>query len=313
MEQSMEIAGKNQADFLRLRGRRLVEAGGVFWTEFDLGSRYFMSLPDHALPASSVTEIDGMLKSVNALAARYPSLSRPGLESGIYLIRDKQFSQLNVHKNIRKRVRQGLNACEIRPVTATELLVQGLQCNLDTMNRQGRFNKEFGIPENWKRFVDAAFQMPAVCVYGAFIEGELAAYILGCYDDGWMHLLYQNSRTDMLKSSPNHALAFFAIRTSMDDDRVNAVCCGPKAVLRTEGLDEFKIRMGYNLEPQQVAVQFHPSIAPVLTSAPVVNGLQFLRRIRPENNSIQRTTAFVSVAREGRLSALANRLPVRVL
>jgi hypothetical protein len=254
-----------------------------------------------------------MLKSVNAVAARYPTLNRPGLESGVYVVRDKEYSQLTPHKHYRKKVRVGLEACEIRPVTAAELLTQGLRCNLDTMNRQGRFNREFGIPENWQRFVGAAFEMPAVCVHGAFVEGELAAYILGCFDDGWMHLLYQNSRTEMLKSYPNHALAFYAIRTSLDDDRVKTVCTGTKAVLSHEGLDEFKIRMGYNLEPMQVAVQFHPALSAVLASAPVVHALQSLQRMRPDNETIERTAAFLSVAREGRLSASVHGLPMRVI
>ncbi len=181
------------------------------------------------------------------------------------------------------------------------------------MNRQGRFNKEFGIPENWRRFVSAAFEMPAIRVHGAFVEGELAAYILGCFDDGWVHLLYQNSRTETLKSYPNHALNFSAVRASLDDDRVTAVCSGPKAVLSAEGLDEFKIRLGYNLEPQQVAVQFHPALSPLLTSAPAVHALQSLQRMRPEDHRIHRTAAFVSVAREGRLSAPAQGLPARAM
>jgi hypothetical protein len=296
----VNIQGENQANFLRSRGRKVVAAGGVYWCDFNLGSRLMMAFPDHAAADPPSEEIASLLNTTNSLAARYPALRHPGLESGIYVVRDRDYRLESVHKHTRKRVRTGLAACEIRPVSLEELLHQGLRCNLDTQGRQGRFHPEFGTPRLWERVVRAAFDSPGVSVTGAFIEGQLASYILQCLDDGWVHKLYQNSRTDLMHQSPNHALSFSTITAALADPRVKAVCSGPKTLLCEDGLHDFKSRMGYQVEPVHVAVQFHPAIAPFATSAPALLALRALRRMRPDDTRLQRAAAFLSVAREGR-------------
>ena len=191
-----------------------------------------------------------------------------------------------------------------------ELLHQGLRCNLDTQARQGRFNPEFGTPRLWERLVRTAFDSPGVSVTGAFIEGQLASYVLQCFDDGWVHKLYQNSRTDLLKHSPNHVLQFRTITAALADPRANAVCSGPKTLLYEDGLHDFKTRMGYQIEPVRVAVQLHPAIARVAASAPVVLALRALQRLRPDDITLQRAAAFLSVAREGRQWRPAAGVPI---
>jgi hypothetical protein len=226
------------------------------------------------------------------------------------VVRDKDYRLESVHKHMRKRVRSGLAACEIRPVLLEELLHQGLRCNLETQARQNRFTPEFGTPRLWERLVRAAFDSSGVSVTGAFIEGQLASYIFQCFDDGWVHKLYQNSRTDLLNHSPNHALQFSTITAALADPRVNAVCSGPKTLLYEDGLHDFKTRMGYQVEPAHVAVQLHPAIAPFAASAPAVLALQALQRLRPDDARLQRVAAFLSVAREGRQWRPTAALPV---
>ncbi len=306
----MNIQGENQANFLRLRGRKVVAAGGVYWCDFNLGSRLMMAFPDHVAADPQPEEIASLLRTTVSVAARYPTLSQPGLEGGIYVLRDKDYRLESVQKQMRKRVRTGLAACEIRPVSLEELLHQGLRCNLDTQARQGRFNPEFGTPRLWERLVRAAFDSPGVSVLGAFIEGHLASYILQCVDDGWVHKLYQNSRTDLMHHSPSHALSFSTIMAALADPLVKAVCTGPKTLLYEDGLHAFKTRMGYQVEPTRVAVQLHPAIAPIAASAPVVLTLRALQRLRPGDIRLQRAAAFLSVAREGRQWRPAAGVPV---
>jgi hypothetical protein len=258
-------AGENLATFLRLRGRHVYRAGGVFWTEFDIGSRMLMSFPDQAIPTHS-SDIADLLSAENALAARYPCAEGQGVPGGLYLYRKPVYSLSDVQRQMRKAVRRGLECCQIRSLSADELLKQGLELNLDTMRRQRRFSPEFGDAFHWHRFVTAVMDCPFVHATGAFIDGQLAAYIIGCRDANWMHLLYQYSRQAMMPQRPNHALAYCALAQALEDPAVQVVSCGPRPLELDEGLHAFKTRLGYEDEPMEVAVQFHPWLAPLLAS-----------------------------------------------
>lgn len=263
--------GANLATFLRLRGRTVIQAAGVFWTGFEPGSRFLMSLPDQAIP-DQPAEIQALLRSERALAARYPAAEGQGIPSGLYLYRRRTYSLTDVHRQLRNGVRRGLDHCEIRPVTPDELRQQGLELNRDTLVRQKRRSAEFGEQAGWNRLVDAVEACRAfVVATGAFVEGKLAAYIIGCRDGGWMHLLYQYSRSSLLEMHPNHALAYSVIAQALEDPAIEIISNGPKMLFEEDGLHKFKVRLGYEDVPAAVAIQFHPWIAPALASRTAVN------------------------------------------
>jgi hypothetical protein len=262
-----------------------------------------MSLPEHALPPTRPEESLSLLRQENMLALRYPSLTQGGLSGGLYICRDKNYSIQNVARGFRSAVKAGLAHCEIRPLLPAELLTQGLECNRDTMLRQGRENAEFSDPRRWQRFVDAAWQVPAIEVTGAFVDGRLAAYQLGCLDDGCWNIAYAFSRTSLLEHRPNHALMFSTLERTLRRADVAAVCAGPKTVLVEDGLHDFKTRIGFELEPHQVVIRFHPALESALVSWPVMKLARILRTTRPANLQFMRAEAFLKAARAARTGA----------
>ena len=244
-------------------------------------------------------------------AARYPSPHGQGIPSGLYLHRRHSYSLSDVHRQLRNGVRRGLDNCVIRAVTPDELREQGLELNLDTLARQKRHNPEFGEKAGWHRFVNAVESCdPFVVATGAFIEGKLAAYIIGCQDNGWMHLLYQYSRAALLPLHPNHALAYSVIARALEDPAVEIISNGPKVLFQEDGLHQFKTRLGYEVEPMEVAIQFHPWAAPVLTSRVAVNASARLSSHMPQRADYAKASQILECAYR---TKMATRLPAGVI
>jgi len=295
--------GENLAVFLRLRGRKVIPAAGVFWTDFEPNSRFLMSFPDQAIPAGS-SEISALLRSERALAARYPSVEGDGITSGLYLYRRRAYSLSDVHRQLRNGVRRGLEHCEIRPVTPDELRREGLALNRDTLARQKRESTEFGGKPGWRRFVDAVEACrPFVEATGAFVDGKLAAYIIGCKDNGWMHLLYQYSRASLMPMHPNHALAYSVIARALEDPAIKMICNGPKVLLQEDGLHQFKTRLGYEVEPQQVAIQVHPWASPLLVNRAAANFAAAIGRRLTGRSRITKPLQIIEAAYRTQLAA----------
>jgi len=165
------------------------------------------------------------------------------------------------------------------------------------MKRQHRFHPEYGNAVQWKRFVEAVGKSAAIRATGAFIDGRLAAYVITCHEDGWVHHLEQMSRIEDLGKFPNHALTFRVIQDAMQDPNVLAVCNGPAALVGNKGLDTYKLQLGYEKLPQSVAYQFHPAVAPVLTNSIT------LRLLRSGGQRWERVSAVLHAAKMFRTEA----------
>ena len=259
-----------------------------------------MTVPDYAMPEPRPGELGNLLRGCGMLALRYPTNCEGGIPAGLYVCRDRNYCLANVHASSRQAVRRGLRRCEIRPLERRELLIEGLGCNRDTMRRQGRDNREFSDAGRWERFVDAARQVPTIEATGAFVNGELAAYQIGCLDDGCWSILYSFSRTHLRHHHPNHALMFSQIQASIHRPGVSSVCAGPKTLLADDGLHAFKTRIGFEVESHEVVVRLHPLLEPFLSGPVTTGAVGLLRRALPNDLRLERFEAFLKSAAEAR-------------
>ena len=289
------MRGEGYARFMELRGRRIVEAAGVHW--YSVNVRIYMNIPYHEPLNPAPGELERMLRGVNGLGARFPSLDRAGLPSGLYVRRQKHYDLSVISPKQRTRVRRALESCQVRPVEESELLTQGLQCNLDTMERQARYDPEFGKPRQWKRLVNAIRQSPTVTPIGAFIDGRLAAYVITYREDGWLHILHQMSRRDTLHKFPNHVLTFQVTRQAAEDPSLKAVCYGLVGLVAGNGLHEYKLSFDYEVLPQNSVFLLHPAVAGLMNSAPMVGLVSAMRKLRPRNQLLERIESVLMGAR----------------
>jgi len=293
------LQGKGLATFFEYRGKRIAEAGGVLWHEAE--NRMYMSLPYTLMPEVSRGDLDGMLRQVNGIGVRYPSRTLPGLDSGIYVCRERDYSLTNVQSRLRSMVRKGLQRCEVREVAEDVLEREGLALNLDTMERQGRHDIEFADPAQWKRLCQAITRAPKVRAMGSFVDGKLGAYAVVYEEEGWTHILHQNSLVALLEHYPNHALAYTITSGALARPEIQAVSYGLRSIVNTAGLHDFKLRLGFDCDAQNSVCYLHPALAPMLTSGLAVWSLKKLRERRAEDQKLQRIEAVIQAARAGRL------------
>ncbi|HEV2688965.1 MAG TPA: hypothetical protein VGV35_10430 [Bryobacteraceae bacterium] len=294
-----KVEGRGLARFFELRGREITESAGVLW--YGVPGRIFISSPPQLLPDPEPADIRSLLRRTRGLGVRYPSVKRPGLASGLYVCRNKDYELRSVQNGLRGNIRRGLENCEVRRVPLDDLLAQGLELNLDTMERQGHYDAEFGEASQWRRMVEAMDQCAEITPWGAFVGDRLAAYAITCQEDGWLHILHRMSRLSDLELRPNQALDFTITRQLATDDDIEAICFGSIDLAAGPGLHEYKLGMGYEATAHNSVLELHPAAAPLLTSARFVGSLKSLRRIAPKNQFVERAITVFEGARMCRL------------
>lgn len=285
--------GETLANFARMRNLPVFQTAGAWWTPFSHGSRFLMTVPEQITVDRDEEEIARLLWSQRMVAARFPTMARRGMESGYYLwSRKEDFDLSHLDRKLRNSVRRGLEQCQLRELEPRELRKLGLDLNRETMERQGRFNPEFGEAAPWERFVAAVERTEGMSITGAFVEDELAGYSIECRADGWWYALYQNSRVSRLKSFPNHALDFFSIDRAAKDPTVQGILNSPFPLSPNPGLHDYKTKFGYQVAPYRLVIQLNPVAEGVVNSAPVRAGLRLAHELMPENRRVQQAARF---------------------
>jgi hypothetical protein len=280
-----QFPGSTLARFLELRGRRIVRACGALW--YSVPGRFLMSLPYQEMLNPDSDELRRMICETGVWGARFPSLSWTGLKSGLYVLRRNEYDIGSLHVKHRPRVRHAMQHFEVRPAEKSELLDQGCALNLNTMTRQGRYDPEFGELRRWGRLVEAAFDCPGVSFPAVFSGSRLAAYMVTCREQGWLHILHQMSRQEDLPNFPNHLLTYTVTAQATTDASLEAVCYGYVPLFAADGLHEYKLRFGYEMVPHWSAIQLHPLLKAVLDRPFARAAVRAMRRLRRNDQHLE--------------------------
>jgi len=294
----LRFPGSALARFLELRGRRVVRGCGAVW--YAVPGRFLMSLPYQSMLDPDPAELSRLIRETHAFGARFPSVHWTGLESGLYVLRRRPYDIESVHAKHRPRVRKGMEKFHIRPATISDLMNQGRALNLNTMERQKRFDREFGDKRRWETLVEAAFACSEVSFPAAFVGNRMAAYMITCQEQGWLHILHQMSRQEDLPNFPNHVLTFTVTQQAANDESVEAICYGCVPLFAADGLHEYKLRFGYELESHHSAIHFHPAIRPMLDNPITRSAVRCGRKLFPENQFLETIDTVMKGARSSR-------------
>ena len=289
--------GGNLVRFWELRGRRVFEAHGVWWGHHR--GPFYTSLPFQRQVDLDPGEAQEVLREAGILGLSYPS-PRPGLPGGHYVIRPQGYGLEAVSRKQRGHVTRGLEACELRLLDEDELLHLGLPLNRETLARQLREDDTFQDPAKWRTFVRAVGRCPGMAIHGAFVGGRLATYLISCRDGQWLHLIYKMSTRAEQEHYPNHALDFSLIRDAAADPGIRFIGNGMSSVLPNEGLDRYKRQLGYQLEPHNLAIHFHPWLAPALDAGVALAGVRRIQALFPEHARLAYYARILEGARTSR-------------
>ncbi len=273
------------ARFLELRGRRIVKGCGALW--YTVRERFLMSVPYQQMLNPDPGELRKMICETAVFGARFPSANWTGLQSGLYVFHRRDYDIGTLHVKHRPRVRHGMQHFEVRPAEKATLVEQGRALNLTTMARQGRYDPEFGEQRRWERLVEAAFSCPGISFPAVFSGSRLAAYMVTCREQKWLHILHQMSRLEDLPSFPNHLLTYTVTGQAAADPSLEAVCYGSVPLFAADGLHEYKLRFGYEVIPHRSAIQLHPVVKAVLDRPVSRAAVRAARRLRADDQRLE--------------------------
>lgn len=251
------------AKYCRLIGYRVEETPHGVWIGISHG--FFNRVPLYETTPPTEEESRSLFRRYPILGVFYAAEpGSRGRASHSYFVRDRDYGLNNLQKKARQHVRRGLENCQVRPMGFDELHSLGMPLNLDTLARQRRDDPILSHPDRWACFCQAGEQVEGAQAWGAFVGGELAAYITLFRIGGVVNLIYQNSRTSLMKLHPNPTLTFTATQTMIRLPAVEAVYAGPEWLTTSKGLDDYKRRLGYDKEQVVFVVQLRPVVERVL-------------------------------------------------
>lgn len=248
------------ANFWRLLGHRVIETKSGFW--FNPEPLRFKSLPGHRLISPGKGEIAKVLLKGRAIALRYPSAALSGQEDGgLFVCADHNYDYVSLTANARSHTRRGLARCKVEPISFDYLSIHGRTLTDETFRRQtGRPSRT--TQAQWERYCGLAGKLPGFEAWGAFVGDTLAAFAVTMLIEDCLFIHLQKSRSDLLKFYPNNALVFVLLKTKLACPEVGFVSNGLKGLAVKNGLDHFKLSMGFQLRPHKENVIINPLFKP---------------------------------------------------
>jgi hypothetical protein len=275
-------AAMNQDTYIRYleaQGLRVFEAEGALWV--NKRKFFYENVPPHRLVHLSPGAIERLFRR-GAAAVRYTCAEEEGKKSFEYVCSDKNFSLLSLLPDARRRVRRGLEACEIRPVDFDLLAQYGCAINRSTFARQGRSGVDWMRDEAlWSRYMKACSGLPGVYAYGAFVEGRFCGFSISVIVDDYAYLFHTQALSEYLKYSAANALTYAMTKTMLEKAEVRYVSQGLESFNPLPDLENFKLAMGFRKRALGRRVVVNRLARPLFSNPAVWLAGKILRRWRP--------------------------------
>jgi hypothetical protein len=105
------------------------------------------------------------------------------------------------------------------------------------------------------------------------------------------------SRQEDLPNFPNHLLTYAVTKQAAVDTSLEAVCYGYVPLFAADGLNEYKLRFGYEMIPHYSVIQLHPSLNLVLNQPATRLAVRIARRLRHNNQHLETLETVLEGAR----------------
>ena len=287
-----EFSAERAADFLRFQGRHVVKTESCWWYNAYGQKHIYYSFPPNRVVAPSSDEIKQVFRSApGAKAVRYlsPATAGTGKEGYIWTCRQPYSLQTLEHK-ARNQVRQGLKNCQVRAITLAELQALGARAHADTMKR-------LGIETGELKFGKPMQDNPAYEAWGAFVEDNLAAYIVTLRIEDWVYIQINRSVKEYLKHRPNNALVYTVISELLARPGISTVSYGWGPLYELDTLDHFKLGMGSVKEPVRQCAILTYWLRPILPSF-VCRTVEKLSELRGNDHRLKQIAGICRLVRE---------------
>lgn len=222
------------ADQARQLGREVHQHGGVWWEKHQIGYckpafEFRPFPPGQARPRFA--------RSFLGYSHQVPD-ARLGTRVVEYMVLEgedlKSFSMKSLRSEKRNQVRKGLKSCEVRLITDVEPVLEAMrQINVTQAERQmltGRFGKPARYyteqMEAWRAEIRRWFSLPGREWWGAFVNGELGAYMLTFQVETVRFIGLMKTHTDSLKLCLTDAIYFLVLESAAREESCRRIING---------------------------------------------------------------------------------------
>lgn len=244
-------------------GHTVAEGAGAGW--YDAATRFYMALPFEKPVDALAVQAGGFLPE-NALGARFVSREGQGRQSWALRCDHSGYDMQALSSNTRSKVRRGLASFKVGPISISKLADEGARLDAETRKRQNRSFSE-AERKRWNLALAALEQTPQAEIWGAQIEGVLAAYAIALRSGNTSNITILRSGREFLPKYVNNALLYGYLEHALARDGLEYVSFGLEPLGRElPHLREFKESMGFRCVPLWQAVVLTPTLDRLLRS-----------------------------------------------
>ena len=265
--------------FAGAQGMNAVQGESCLWVQ--KRRFFFESVPGHRRIRLAPGEAQWLFRQ-GALAIRYTCDETEGEPSFEYVCNDRNFSLATLAPDARRRVRRGLEACEIKPVGFDVLASEGWAINRSVYSRQGRVvESTLTDQRGWAHYMTVCSELSGVNAHGAFVDGRLVGFSISAYVDEYCYLFHTHAYSEDMKLNPIYALTFTVMQKALAKPGVRNVSQGLESFLDLPEVERFKLAMGFQKRALGRRVEISPLAWPIFSppGAWVVGKL--LKKFRP--------------------------------
>ncbi|MFA5864700.1 MAG: hypothetical protein WC975_08425 [Phycisphaerae bacterium] len=291
----MQIETGRMADFFEHLGHKVISSQNAIW--YDVQPSVLLAFPYCRLIQPPQDELDILVRQYKIRALRYPTpLAGYGFSSTLAINTNPDYDLSHQHQKARNQTRRGLENTRVEQIDFDYLIEKGLPLNQDTAIRQGR-ESQYADIAYWKKYCLAAKSTTGVSAWGAFVEGQLAAFLVAIECGDWVEWVVNHSSTVLRDKYPNNALAFIAAQHYFKEKNCKGICYGLGSLEETDQLDHFKVRMGWQLQPIKQRLVFSRNLR-CLFSLAREPSLKIIGKLFPKSYTIRKTSAMIRLYRQ---------------
>jgi hypothetical protein len=280
-------------EFFKQRQYKVIQTTSCWWYNEHRQNWLFYSFPLHRLIQPTREELSTIFRQApGARVLRFISPSDcPDHTSFMWTAR-APYDLSRLSANTRSKTRRGMKNCQVRPLSWDELIAHGEEAQRDTLVRRGARHAET-IPLD----VDQSFQnCSAYEAWGAYVDEQLAAYLVILRAEDWAYLLINRSANAFLKLYPNNALVYTAVHDLLSRPGISAVSYGWEPLTPLESLEQFKLSMGFEKTPVRQRVVLHPLISRFFQPF-MARLIEQIAMRRPNNQRLQKLAGLCMLLR----------------
>jgi hypothetical protein len=277
------MTADDYAEFFRRLGHRVVRTPCAHW--YDTRGGLFTSLPHSVMLEPEADEVAAVLTRGHGWGVRFPAPAEGAGRLSYALVADGPYDIAGLSANSRSKVRRGLKRCEVRRLEPADVRSRGARAHADTLARL-RLQHD---PYPWARWWDAVGVTRGVEVWGALIDGDIAAYLVVAVVDDGAEILVERSRNDALGHYPNNALVFTVAEDLLGRPGLEHLFFGLESLESSAaGIDRFKASLGFRQSPLRQRIVLHGLAERVLRLPLVARGVRAAAQRWPQRETLRK-------------------------